>query len=354
MKKKVILTTIWITGLFLSSFFYLPQLPKVQAFPLDYEIKAEVNPSIETLQIFYLLKSESNYSQCEFENTIFKKLSLEWFSPFADHKAVKDFNAVISEEYSQEQLMTLFSKFTFNNAGTFDLSSTELKSNQQLASWMVDVNDFLVQSQSETFSSRMNDYYSLLLDSLSPRSPFMKTLNKIASFFAFNQCKVYVTPTLMHQFYLIPDQNNDHLSFTIILGLQSIQNGYISFTSSKIQQDLLYTALLNQCLEFSLTDYQSNIDQLSVLWPSIQESMIKDQIETWNKAFQEHLRISLLVRLFPEPNTLELYQNKVNSGYSYLPATSGIVEEYLRQRPFYQNFSSLMRLVLIRFSSISS
>ena len=78
--------------------------------------------------------------------------------------------------------------------------------------------------------------------------------------------------------------------------------------------------------------------------------MHRDQIETWPKAFQEHVRIGLLYKLFPESYTVNLYQHKTESGYQYLPFTVGVIEEYLRQRTYFQSFDSLMTKVLIRFS----
>lgn len=347
MKKKVIFVAIWITGLFLSSFFYLP---KTQAYPLDYQIKAEVSPSIETLQVFYLLKYQSGYSQCEYENTIFKKLSLEWFTPYSDHVAVQDFIQKISMQYTQEELISLFSRITFTSSGVYDLTNPSLKKDQQLSAWMKQVNDFLVESQSDLFFSRMQDYYSLLPTTLNPRTTFMITLQQMMSFFNIKNCRVYITPTLMHQYYLFSQQNNKEVTFTIILGLQSIQNGYITFTSSDLQQQLLYTHLMNQCLELSLASHQKSIEKLAGLWPSIQETMQHDKIDTWSKAFQEHLRISLLYKLFPDSYTLELYTKKTEAGYQYLSLTAGTIEDYLRQRPTYQAFDSLMTKVLIKFS----
>ena len=199
MKKKVFFVAIWIIGFFLSSILYLP---KTQAFPLDYQIKAEVSSSIETLQVFYLLKYQSGYSQCEYENTIFKKLSLEWFTPYSGHQAVKEFNQNISSQYTQEELINLFSQISFS-AGVFDLTCPSLKNDQKLTAWMKDVNDFLTESQSETFFSRMQDYYSLLPTTLTPRTSFMIALERVMSFFNVKGCKVYITPTLMHQYYLI-------------------------------------------------------------------------------------------------------------------------------------------------------
>ena len=346
MKKKVFFVSIWIIGFFLISFLYLP---KTKAFPLDYQIKAEVSSSIETLQVFYLLKYQSGYSQCEYENTIFKKLSLEWFTPFSGHKAVRDFNQNISTEYTQEELFNLFSQISFT-AGVFDLACPSLKNDQKLTTWIRDVNDFLAESQSEVFFSRVQEYYNLLPTTLTPRTSFIITLERIMSFFNIKGCKIYITPTLMHQYYLFSSHDNNEITFTIILGLQSIQNGYIAFTTSELQQELLYTTMMNQCLELSLLPFQANIDKLSRLWPSIKDSMHRDKIETWSKAFQEHMRIGLLYKLFPEPYTVSLFQQKTEYGYQYLPFTVGVIEEYLRQRTFFQSFDSLMTKALIRFS----
>ncbi len=350
MKKKVIFVAILIIGFFLSHFFYLS---KTQANSLDYQIKAEVSSSIETLQVFYLLKYQSGYSQCEYENTIFKKLSLEWFSPFSGHKAVQDFNQNISVRYTQEELTNLFSQIPFTG-GVFDLSYPSLKHDQTLTAWMKDVNNFLAESQSETFFSRMQDYYDLLPTTLNSKTSFMMTLERILSFFNIKGCKVYITPTLMHQYYLVSNPQNNEITLTIILGLQSIQNGYITFATSELQQEMLFTTLMNYCLELSLLPFQHNIEKLSGLWPPIEESMHRDKIETWSKAFQEHLRIGLLYKLFPESYTVNLYQQKTESGYQYLPFTTGVIEEYLRQRTFYQSFDSLMTKVLVRFSKYPS
>ncbi|MDD5075430.1 MAG: hypothetical protein PHO54_06230, partial [Candidatus Peribacteraceae bacterium] len=179
-------------------------------------------------------------------------------------------------------------------------------------------------------------------------------LERILSFFNIKGCKVYITPTLMHQYYLVSNPQNNEITLTIILGLQSIQNGYITFTTSELQQEMLFTTLMNHCLELSLLPFQRNIEKLSGLWPSIKDSMHQDKIETWPKAFQEHLRIGLLYKLFQESYTINLYQQKTESGYQYLPFTAGVIEEYLRQRTFFQSFDSLMTKVLIRFSKYSS
>lgn len=349
MKKKVIVVAFWIMGCLLSFFFYYPS--PIQAYPLDYQIKAEVSSSVETLQIFYLLKNQSGYSQCEFENTIFKKLTLEWFSQYTGHKAVQDFIQSISTKYTQQELIRLFSDISFTTSGLFDLSDPSISNDQTLSTWMKDVNSFLEESQSTLFFDTMLDYYNLLPTTLSPSSSFMTTLHRMMSFFNVAGCKVVLTPTLMHQYYLIDRSEQKQLSFTIILGLQSIQNGYISFTTSDLQQELLYTLLPNQCLSFSLQSYQPNIEKLSHLWSPIQKTMQQDKIDTWSQAFQEHLRISILYKLFPETFTRSLFSKKTESGYQYLPFTAGIIEEYLLQRPDYQSFDSLMTKVLFRFSN---